>query len=195
MSSIRSITDAPSSEPVSAPHGHGSLSASDQHQEQARDQPRSQPQIFESQPHLRSPSPASGPPRSHHLDEYHADPHRQAPRIAPRPATPSSSATVPPRYSGFTPIQRDTGSSGSNQDTPGTQGTAESPEMALSFSGDTSPTLHQNIFSARDGADVDSRRPSRRRTGPLSQISRERAALIRKLGACVDCRRRRVAVC
>ncbi|KAL9480432.1 hypothetical protein ACSS6W_005218 [Trichoderma asperelloides] len=32
-----------------------------------------------------------------------------------------------------------------------------------------------------------------RRTGPLSQQSRERAALIRKLGACVDCRRRRVA--
>ncbi|KAG5808487.1 hypothetical protein H9Q74_014402 [Fusarium xylarioides] len=32
-----------------------------------------------------------------------------------------------------------------------------------------------------------------RRTGPLSQQSRERAALIRKLGACIDCRRRRVA--
>ncbi|KAM4058040.1 hypothetical protein HRG_011004 [Hirsutella rhossiliensis] len=34
---------------------------------------------------------------------------------------------------------------------------------------------------------------SSRRTGPLSQQSRERAALIRKLGACTDCRRRRVA--
>ena len=36
---------------------------------------------------------------------------------------------------------------------------------------------------------------SRRRTGPLSAIQRERAALIRKLGQCEDCRRRRVAVC
>ncbi|PTB74028.1 hypothetical protein M440DRAFT_1404237 [Trichoderma longibrachiatum ATCC 18648] len=51
-----------------------------------------------------------------------------------------------------------------------------------------------SIFSLKDGSDVsNSRRTSRRRTGPLSQQSRERAALIRKLGACVDCRRRRVA--
>ena len=39
------------------------------------------------------------------------------------------------------------------------------------------------------------RPPRRRRTGPLSAIQRERAALIRKLGQCEDCRRRRVAVC
>ncbi|KAJ2902450.1 Tyrosine-protein phosphatase non-receptor type 6 [Zalerion maritima] len=52
----------------------------------------------------------------------------------------------------------------------------------------------QNIFSARDGADIaNNRRASRRRTGPLSQQQREKAALIRKLGACHDCRRRRVA--
>lgn len=38
-----------------------------------------------------------------------------------------------------------------------------------------------------------SRRANRRRTGPLSAEQREKAALIRKLGACPDCRRRRVA--
>jgi hypothetical protein len=64
-----------------------------------------------------------------------------------------------------------------------------------SYSADTSPNLHQSIFSIKDGTDVsNNRRTSRRRTGPLSQQSRERAALIRKLGACIDCRRRRVAV-
>lgn len=58
-----------------------------------------------------------------------------------------------------------------------------------------SPTLHQNVFSIRDEQSAQNRaRTSRRRTGPLSQVSRERAALIRKLGACGDCRRRRVAV-
>lgn len=38
-----------------------------------------------------------------------------------------------------------------------------------------------------------SRKASRRRTGPLSAESRERAGVIRKVGACPDCRRRRVA--
>ena len=60
----------------------------------------------------------------------------------------------------------------------------------------TSPTFSpQNVFPITSGSDVSaSRRPSRRRTGPLSASQREKAALIRKLGACIDCRRRRVAV-
>ncbi|KAM7202373.1 hypothetical protein V8F33_002781 [Rhypophila sp. PSN 637] len=52
----------------------------------------------------------------------------------------------------------------------------------------------QAVFSVKDGSDVAAqRRPSRRRTGPLSEEQRRRAALIRKLGACTDCRKRRVA--
>ncbi|GAP88699.2 putative tyrosine-protein phosphatase non-receptor type 6 [Rosellinia necatrix] len=52
----------------------------------------------------------------------------------------------------------------------------------------------QSIFSVKDGSEISSnRRASRRRTGPLSAAQREKAALIRKLGACHDCRRRRVA--
>ncbi len=53
----------------------------------------------------------------------------------------------------------------------------------------------QAVFSVKDLQDPDgNRRPSRRRTGPLTPQQREKAALIRKLGACPDCRRRRVAV-
>lgn len=62
-----------------------------------------------------------------------------------------------------------------------------------SFSDGGSPSL--SIFSVRNGEDLsNNRRATRRRTGPLSAQQREKAALIRKLGACGDCRRRRVAV-
>ncbi|PHH60181.1 hypothetical protein CDD81_1961 [Ophiocordyceps australis] len=91
------------------------------------------------------------------------------------------------------PPSKDTNSSISTQATTATLASAETSNT--SYSADTSPSLHQSIFSIKDGSDVsNTRRTSRRRTGPLSQQSRERAALIRKLGACTDCRRRRVAV-
>lgn len=91
------------------------------------------------------------------------------------------------------PPRKDTLSSISTQATTATMASAETNNT--SYSADTSPRLHQSIFSVKDGSDVsNTRRTSRRRTGPLSQQSRERAALIRKLGACHDCRRRRVAV-
>jgi hypothetical protein len=90
------------------------------------------------------------------------------------------------------PFRKDTSSSISTQATAATLASTETSNT--SYSADTSPNLHQSIFSVKDGSDVsNSRRTSRRRTGPLSQLSRERAALIRKLGACNDCRRRRVA--
>ncbi|KAK2606374.1 hypothetical protein QQS21_003193 [Conoideocrella luteorostrata] len=90
------------------------------------------------------------------------------------------------------PPRKDTLSSISTQATTATMASAETNNT--SYSAETSPNLHQSTFSAKDGFDVsNTRRASRRRTGPLSQQSRERAALIRKLGACHDCRRRRVA--
>ncbi|KAK9437761.1 tyrosine-protein phosphatase non-receptor type 6 [Metarhizium brunneum] len=95
-------------------------------------------------------------------------------------------------HSGSPPPRKDTLSSISTQATTATTASAETNNT--SYSADTSPSLHQSIFSVKDGSDVsNTRRASRRRTGPLSQQSRERAALIRKLGACHDCRRRRVA--
>ena len=60
-----------------------------------------------------------------------------------------------------------------------------------------SPTHHmaQGVFSINEASDMSqARRASRRRTGPLTPEQRERAAVMRKLGACKDCRRRRVAV-
>ncbi|KAI1821820.1 hypothetical protein F4861DRAFT_440005 [Xylaria intraflava] len=76
---------------------------------------------------------------------------------------------------------------------------ASDTTVVTATSTDTSATAYsvessQSIFSIKDGAEISShRRASRRRTGPLSAAQREKAALIRKLGACQDCRRRRVA--
>lgn len=88
-------------------------------------------------------------------------------------------------------MRKDTASSNSTNASDGT--------AVTNASADTNATVYsvessQSIFSVKDGAEVSSnRRASRRRTGPLSAQQREKAALIRKLGACSDCRRRRVA--
>jgi hypothetical protein len=73
-----------------------------------------------------------------------------------------------------------------------TDETPDSPYSSVA----SSPTFAAHaVFSARDGSNVaPQRRASRRRTGPLTAVQRERAHLIRKMGACSDCRRRRVAV-
>lgn len=95
------------------------------------------------------------------------------------------------------PVRKDTNSSTSTNATAATLATLASNESAATaYSVDASPSFpSQAVFSVKDGSDVVAqRRPSRRRTGPLSNLQRERAALIRKLGACSDCRRRRVAV-
>ena len=95
------------------------------------------------------------------------------------------------------PVRKDTNSSTSTTATVATLATITSPETPTTpYSVNGSPTFTtQAVFSARDGTNVVSqRRASRRRTGPLTALQRERAHLIRKMGACVDCRRRRVAV-
>lgn len=90
-------------------------------------------------------------------------------------------------------LRKNTLSSISTQATTASMASAETNNTL--YSAETSPNLHQSIFPVKEGSNVSNdRRSSRRRTGPLSQQSRERAALIRKLGACHDCRRRRVAV-
>lgn len=64
------------------------------------------------------------------------------------------------------------------------------------YSSASSPTTgpSQSVFPINENPDGGAnRRASRRRTGPLSAESRQRASVIRKLGACQDCRRRRVA--
>lgn len=127
-------------------------------------------------PPLRQPSPTSP---AHYTFEQHQQQQHHHPHHNLHPVTP--------------PLRKDTCSSISTQATSATLASTETNNT--SYSADTSPNLHQSIFSIKDGSDVsNNRRTSRRRTGPLSQQSRERAALIRKLGACIDCRRRRVAV-
>jgi len=95
------------------------------------------------------------------------------------------------------PVRKDTTSSTSTTTTVATLATLASNEStATTYSVEQSPNFAtQAVFSLKDGSDVVAqRRASRRRTGPLTAQQRERAALIRKLGACSDCRRRRVAV-
>ncbi|KAI7781874.1 hypothetical protein LA080_014055 [Diaporthe eres] len=70
----------------------------------------------------------------------------------------------------------------------------ETTSNGYSLSG-FSPTNHasQGVFTLNGSDNSQTRRANRRRTGPLSADQREKAAIIRKLGACPDCRRRRVA--
>ncbi|KAL8400730.1 hypothetical protein RB594_000945 [Gaeumannomyces avenae] len=107
---------------------------------------------------------------------------------------PSSRHTHSPHSA--SPMRKNTTSSTSTNATHTTGTTITSNESpGTPFSLDASPSFSsQQVFSVKDGADLTGgRRASRRRTGPLSAEQREKAALIRKLGACNDCRRRRVA--
>ena len=99
--------------------------------------------------------------------------------------------------SAYPPVRKDTPSSISTAATIATAATTTSGDtVATSYTVESSPTFTtQAIVSVKDGSDMSNRRrANRRRTGPLSAEQREKAALIRKLGACPDCHRRRVAV-
>ncbi|KAL1836281.1 hypothetical protein VTJ49DRAFT_5342 [Mycothermus thermophilus] len=98
------------------------------------------------------------------------------------------------------PLRKDTNSSVSTVATTltttnlATEGTAGTPFSSMTSSPTYPAQPTQGVFSARDGSNVPpQRRPTRRRVGPLTAVQRERAHLIRKMGACADCRRRRVA--
>ncbi len=179
MKSIRSIPESPGGRSAAKQPGINPM----------------EPRTMEphAQPHAAMDPGASISPTSHPamLLHHHDD---ATPRYHHRPSTPSTGSVHLLHYAtSTTPLRNDTASSVSTQATAATLASSET--NTTSYSADTSPSLHQSIFSIKDGSDVsNNRRASRRRTGPLSQQSRERAALIRKLGACPDCRRRRVAV-
>ncbi|KAI3394390.1 hypothetical protein diail_2857 [Diaporthe ilicicola] len=96
------------------------------------------------------------------------------------------------------PRRRDTYSSASGTGENARQSRGPSAETTSNGYGlaEVSPTnqASQGVFPVNGSDSSQSRRANRRRTGPLSADQRERAAIIRKLGACSDCRRRRVAV-
>ncbi|KAF6818153.1 hypothetical protein CSOJ01_02034 [Colletotrichum sojae] len=171
--------------------GSPSMSQHDQlPSQQSQAQPQAQQQQQQQQP-LPPPLQPSPPPQQQ--PQQQTTPQHQPPPLPQSqqqhqqpPATPGQSASPP--------LRKDTNSSISTQATSASAATNMSAETNnTSYSADTSPNL-TSIFHVKDGSDVSNRvRASRRRTGPLSQQQREKAALIRKLGACHDCRRRRVA--
>lgn len=72
--------------------------------------------------------------------------------------------------------------------------TAETASTPYSTASSPTNLPSQVVFPINEGSEGGSnKKPSRRRTGPLSAESRERAGMIRKVGACYECRRRRVA--
>lgn len=139
---------------------------------------------------VEAPPNDSDHPRS--MSHLSASPGNHAhPNTIPEDHVPQSDGASPP-------VRKDTSSSVSTAATAltvATLATDDTPGTPYS-SVTSSPTFpNQAIFSARDGSNVGpQRRASRRRTGPLTAVQRERAHLIRKMGACSDCRRRRVAV-
>ncbi|KJZ77550.1 hypothetical protein HIM_03274 [Hirsutella minnesotensis 3608] len=174
--SLASISAASASAPAASPASSP-----------PRDEGRSSMDVSSTAPtHPSLGLPSFSPTLSPASLPRHDEGHTRPPLYSPE----SSLVNVP--NPGSPPPRKDTTSSISTQATTATLASAETSNS--SYSADTSPSLHQSIFSIKDGSDVsNTRRTSRRRTGPLSQQSRERAALIRKLGACPDCRRRRVA--
>lgn len=108
----------------------------------------------------------------------------------PLPTRRTQSVSPPPRLDTYSSASA-TGETVRQSRAP----SAETTSNGYSLAG-FSPTNHasQGVFPVNGSDPSQSRRANRRRTGPLSAEQREKAAIIRKLGACADCRRRRVAV-
>ncbi|KAI1334322.1 hypothetical protein F5Y15DRAFT_409735 [Xylariaceae sp. FL0016] len=140
---------------------------------------------------FRKPSKSEDRPQQHvsHHRDHLEDPQRAGRAGPAEPLSLEHAVTSPSQAS--TPVRKNTASSTSTNASEQTVVTATSSDTnATAFSVESS----QSIFSVKDGSEIlSNRRASRRRTGPLSAQQREKAALIRKLGACGDCRRRRVA--
>ena len=136
------------------------------------------------QPSMAPPAEVTSPGQVSGNDEYHENGSGQrreswssaaSPRFEKGPYSSASSPVAHATSSGLPPA-----------------GTAATRYGMDRFS----PTnVSQGVFSVNDSSDMSqARRANRRRTGPLTPEQRERAAVMRKLGACKDCRRRRVAV-
>ncbi|KAL2021409.1 hypothetical protein VTK56DRAFT_7162 [Thermocarpiscus australiensis] len=129
-------------------------------------------------------------------DEPRAAQHLPADHENHATAHPASEGHVRQPDATSPPVRKDTSSSTSTAATIATLATLATNETPTTpYSVEASPTFAtQAVFSAKDGSNVvTQRRANRRRTGPLTAIQRERAHIIRKMGACGDCRRRRVA--
>ena len=102
-----------------------------------------------------------------------------------RQDTTSSTSTIAPSSTPATILSGDTAAAGHNN----------GPLPSCSGQAGDVPASPVSGGKARDVSE--SRRPragNRRRTGPLTHVQRQRASIIRRIGACLDCRKRRVAV-
>lgn len=102
---------------------------------------------------------------------------------------------VRPSPSPSPPLRKDTQLSTSTTTTIATSNSLASAATAASPTSTASPPPAipgQTLFSINNSDASQGKRPNRRRTGPLLPEQREKAAIIRKMGACEDCRRRRV---
>ncbi|KDN71111.1 hypothetical protein CSUB01_09276 [Colletotrichum sublineola] len=135
------------------------------------------------------PQPQHSPVQQHVQPSLQQQQQEQQQQVTPQQRQSSQQPPPTPGHSASPPLRKDTNSSISTQATAASAATNMSADTSnTSYSADTSPNL-TSIFHVKDGSDVSNRvRASRRRTGPLSQQQREKAALIRKLGACNDCR-------
>lgn len=107
----------------------------------------------------------------------------------------SVAGTRPPSLSPSPPLRKDAQFSTSISTTNATSNSLASAATAASPTSTGSPPSAipgQTLFSINISDASLGKRPNRRRTGPLLPEQREKAAIIRKMGACEDCRRRRV---
>ncbi|KAK3906988.1 hypothetical protein C8A05DRAFT_29193 [Staphylotrichum tortipilum] len=137
----------------------------------------------------------------------HSDDTRTSSSLLP-PLSPRNHAVPPSIVTEDHVMALDPGSPLARKDTTSSVSTAATALSSLTHAAEDAPgspyssvtsspilAAHAHpVFSAKDGSNVGlQRRASRRRTGPLTALQRDRAHLIRKMGACSDCRRRRVA--
>ncbi|SPO02158.1 uncharacterized protein DNG_04831 [Cephalotrichum gorgonifer] len=142
----------------------------------------------------RSPAPHAAHGGGHGGGPAGATTQQSPPTPSQQPVSVSVSLSVSPPLRTETPASLPNHSPATSPASAAARLSVDPAGNSSSYGAETSPNLHQSIFSVTDGSDLSNhRRATRRRTGPLSQQQREKAALIRKLGACPDCRRRRVA--
>ncbi|KAF4478993.1 hypothetical protein CGGC5_v012196 [Colletotrichum fructicola Nara gc5] len=130
------------------------------------------------------PQTASPSMSQHELPQSAQTPAQQQPQPQPQPQ-PS-----PPPPQQQQAQQQTTPQQQQPQLPPPTPGQSASPPLRK----DTNSSISTQATAASAASNMSAEtNNTSRRTGPLSQQQREKAALIRKLGACNDCRRRRVA--
>lgn len=105
----------------------------------------------------------------------------------------SRRGSLPRSRSASPPSRKDTELSTATSATSNSLVSSDTAATTHSIASSPSAIPGQNLFSVANPEGGEGSRPNRRRTGPLNPEQRRKAAIIRKVGACDECRRRRVA--